>query len=166
MYKIKLFCKLFTLILCVICAHWSSAYANEKPNIVVTTGMIADAVSNIAEDHVNIKVLMGSGVDPHAYRQTRSDIVSLANADLVLWNGLYLEAQMEEFLIELGNERPVIAVAENVPHKLLIGSDEYVDDIFFKSKKFLILLSDFSKFSNLFPILVPMEKITLAISKY
>ena len=110
-----------------MCAHWSSAYANEKPNIVVTTGMIADAVSNIAEDHVNIKVLMGSGVDPHAYRQTRSDIVSLANADLVLWNGLYLEAQMEEFLIELGTERPVIAVAENVPHKLLIGSDEYVD---------------------------------------
>ena len=110
-----------------MCAHWSSAYANEKPNIVVTTGMIADAVSNIAEDLVNIKVLMGSGVDPHAYRQTRSDIVSLANADLVLWNGLYLEAQMEEFLIELGNERPVIAVAENVPHNLLIGSDEYVD---------------------------------------
>ena len=109
-----------------MCAHWSSAYANEKPNIVVTTGMIADAVSNIAEDLVNIKVLMGSGVDPHAYRQTRSDIVSLANADLVLWNGLYLEAQMEEFLIELGNERPVIAVAENVPHNLLIGSDEYV----------------------------------------
>ena len=109
-----------------MCAHWSSTYANEKPNIVVTTGMIADAVSNIAEDHVNIKVLMGSGVDPHAYRQTRSDIVSLANADLVLWNGLYLEAQMEEFLIELGNERPVIAVAENVPHNLLIGSDEYV----------------------------------------
>ena len=62
-----------------MCAHWSSAYANEKPNIVVTTGMIADAVSNIAEDHVNIKVLMGSGVDPHAYRQTRSDIVSLAS---------------------------------------------------------------------------------------
>ena len=109
-----------------MCAHWSSTYANEKPNIVVTTGMIADAVSNIAEDLVNIKVLMGSGVDPHAYRQTRSDIVSLANADLVLWNGLYLEAQMEEFLIELGNERPVIAVAENVPHNLLIGSDEYV----------------------------------------
>ena len=68
---------------------------------------------------------MGSGVDPHAYRQTRSDIVALANANLVLWNGLYLEAQMEEFLLELANERPVIAVAENVPHNLLIGSDEY-----------------------------------------
>ena len=106
-------------------APWSTAYADEKPDVVVTTGMIADAVSNIAEDLVNIKVLMGSGVDPHAYRQTRSDIVALANADLVLWNGLYLEAQMEEFLLELANDRPVVAVAEKVPDNLLIGSDEY-----------------------------------------
>lgn len=106
-------------------APWSTAYADEKPNVVVTTGMIADVVSNIAEDLVNIKVLMGSGVDPHAYRQTRSDIVALANADLVLWNGLYLEAQMEEFLLELANDRPVVAVAEKVPDNLLIGSDEY-----------------------------------------
>jgi manganese/zinc/iron transport system substrate-binding protein len=49
---------------------------------------------------------MGPGVDPHAYRQTRSDIVATANADLVLWHGLYLEAQMEEFLIELGRDPP------------------------------------------------------------
>ena len=125
MYGIKIFFKLFVLILCTMQAPWSTAYADEKPNVVVTTGMIADAVSNIAEDLVNIKVLMGSGVDPHAYRQTRSDIVALANADLVLWNGLYLEAQMEEFLLELANDRPVVAVAEKVPDNLLIGSDEY-----------------------------------------
>ena len=125
MYRIKIFFKLFALILCTMHSPWSTAYADEKPNVVVTTGMIADAVSNIAEDLVNIKVLMGSGVDPHAYRQTRSDIVALANADLVLWNGLYLEAQMEEFLLELANDRPVVAVAEKVPDNLLIGSDEY-----------------------------------------
>ena len=77
MFRIKIFFKLFALILCAMCAQWSSVYANEKPNVVVTTGMIADAVSNIADDLVNIKVLMGSGVDPHAYRQTRSDIVCL-----------------------------------------------------------------------------------------
>tara|TARA_Y100000591_G_scaffold330453_1_gene361508 strand:- start:3674 stop:4633 length:960 start_codon:yes stop_codon:yes gene_type:complete len=125
MYNVQTLFKLFVLIIFAMHAQFSTVHADEKPNIVVTTGMIADAVSNIAEETVNIKVLMGSGVDPHAYRQTRSDIVALANADLVLWNGLYLEAQMEEFLLELANERSVVAVAEGVPNNLLIGSDEY-----------------------------------------
>jgi manganese/zinc/iron transport system substrate-binding protein len=57
---------------------------------------------------------MGPGVDPHAYRQTRSDIVATASADLVLWHGLYLEAQMEDFLLELGETRPVVAVADAI----------------------------------------------------
>jgi manganese/zinc/iron transport system substrate-binding protein len=74
-----------------------------------------------------VAALMGPGVDPHAYRQTRSDIVRTANADLVLWHGLYLEAQMEEFLIELGETRPVVAVADQLPRNLLISHDDYAD---------------------------------------
>jgi manganese/zinc/iron transport system substrate-binding protein len=43
----------------------------------------------------------------------------------VLWNGWYLEAQMEEFLLELGEQKPVVAVAEALPENLLIGSEDY-----------------------------------------
>ncbi|MEM6375281.1 MAG: zinc ABC transporter substrate-binding protein, partial [Pseudomonadota bacterium] len=99
--------------------------AQERLNIVATTGMIADAVREIGGDLVDVTTLMGPGIDPHAYRQTRTDIAALAQADLVLWNGLYLEAQMEDFLLELAQTRPVVAVAENIPQNLLIGSEEY-----------------------------------------
>jgi manganese/zinc/iron transport system substrate-binding protein len=101
--------------------------ANDKLNVVATTGMIADAVSNVGGDMVELKVLMGAGIDPHAYRQTRTDIVAMANADLVLWNGLYLEAQMEEFLLELSLDNSVVPVAEKIPGNLLIGSEDYSD---------------------------------------
>lgn len=101
------------------------ATAQERLNVVATTGMIADAARNVGGELVDVRSLMGPGVDPHAYRQTRSDIVALANADLVLWNGLYLEAQMEEFLLELGQDQPVTAVAEVVPENLLLGSEDY-----------------------------------------
>jgi len=97
----------------------------ERIEVVVTTGMIGDAVREVGGDHVAVTTLMGPGVDPHAYRQTRSDIVRLANADLVLWHGLYLEAQLEEFLRELDVEGDVVAVAEGLPHNLLIGHDDY-----------------------------------------
>lgn len=101
------------------------ATADERLRVVATTGMIADAAANIGGDLVDVQALMGAGVDPHAYRQTRSDIVALAKADLVLWNGLYLEAQMEDFLLDLADSGNVVAVAEGVPEDLLLGSADY-----------------------------------------
>lgn len=101
------------------------AVAQDRLNVVATTGMIADAALAVGGDLVSVAALMGPGVDPHAYRQTRSDIVATAEADLVLWNGLYLEAQLEEFLLELAQTRPVIAVAETIAETQLIGSEDY-----------------------------------------
>ena len=93
--------------------------------VVATTGMIADTARAIGGDHVDVRALMGPGVDPHAYRQTRSDIVAMTRADLVLWHGLYLEAQMEEFFEDLGRRRIVVAVAEALPRNLLLAHEDY-----------------------------------------
>ncbi|MBN42503.1 MAG: manganese transporter [Alphaproteobacteria bacterium] len=104
-----------------------SALALERLKVVTTTSMIAAAASRIGGNLIEVQALMGPGVDPHAYRQTRSDIAAMANADLVLWNGLYLEAQLEDFLLDLAVKNKVVAVAENVPQDLLIGSEDYAN---------------------------------------
>jgi len=96
-------------------------------DVVATTSMIADAARQVGGDLVEVRALMGPGVDPHGYRQTRSDIVALTRADLVLWHGLFLEAQMEDFLRDLGQGRAVVAVGEAVPQDLLLASDDYPD---------------------------------------
>ena len=95
-------------------------------SVVATTGMIADAARTILGDLGEVRALMGPGVDPHAFRQTRSDIVAMTRADLTLYHGLYLEAQMEEFLAQLGERRPVLAAAEAaIPEDLRLGSEDY-----------------------------------------
>ncbi|MEO0389614.1 MAG: zinc ABC transporter substrate-binding protein, partial [Pseudomonadota bacterium] len=101
------------------------AFAAGPLTVVATTGMIADAAQVIGGDMVQVQALMGPGVDPHAYRQTRTDIVAMTRADLVLWHGLYLEAQMEDFLADLGRKQSVVAVAEGLPTDVLLGHDEY-----------------------------------------
>ncbi|MBD3764794.1 MAG: zinc ABC transporter substrate-binding protein [Rhodobacterales bacterium] len=103
------------------------ARAQDRLEVVTTTGMIADAARQVGGDLVAVRALMGPGVDPHAYRQTRSDIVAMAGADLVLWHGLFLEAQMEEILQDMARKIPVVAVAESLPRDLLRGHDEYPD---------------------------------------
>lgn len=101
------------------------SFAASKLNVVASTGMIADLVRRIGGTGVDVRALMGPGVDPHAYRQTRSDIVDMTRSDVVFWHGLYLEAQMEEFLLDLARKRPVHAVAESLDTDLLIGSEDY-----------------------------------------
>lgn len=101
------------------------ARAQAAPRIVATTGMIADMARRLSGGPV--QALLGPGLDPHSYRQTRSDIAALAQADLVLWHGLYLEAQMEDFLLDLGARKPVLAVAEALPRDRLIADPDYAD---------------------------------------
>jgi manganese/zinc/iron transport system substrate-binding protein len=119
---------LFGLLAALAAPLAPAARADAGPlSVVATTGMIADAVRVVGGDLVEARALMGPGVDPHAYRQTRSDIVAMAEADLVLWHGLYLEAQMEDFLRGLAEGGAVVAVAESLPRNLLIGHDDYAD---------------------------------------
>ena len=110
-----------------LAAPAGAARAETPLSVVATTGMIADAAREVGGAHVEVQALMGPGIDPHSYRQTRSDIAAMTRADLVLWHGLYLEAQLESFLLELAERRPVAAVAEALPDNLLIGHDDYPD---------------------------------------
>ncbi len=106
---------------------FSSTKAATKLYITATTDMIADAARQIGGKLAAVTGLMGPGVDPHAYRQTRSDILALARADLVLWHGLYLEAQMEGFFRDFAQDRFVLAVAESIPRDQLIAHKDYVN---------------------------------------
>jgi len=101
--------------------------AAEPLTIVTTTSQIADMARNVAGERATVTALMGEGVDPHLYRQTRADVAKLRNADLVLFNGLYLEAGLEDFLLELGRQQPVIALAERLPADRLLTDEDYPD---------------------------------------
>lgn len=79
--------------------------------IVTTTSQVGDVVRNVAGDQANVVSLMGPGVDPHLYRPTRSDMVKLKQADIIFYNGLHLEAQMDKVLGLLAQEKPVVSVA-------------------------------------------------------
>lgn len=97
----------------------------EKLQVVATVSMIGDAVRSVAGDRADVQTLMGEGVDPHLYRQTQADVAAMARADAVFWNGLYLEAQLEEFLEQLSRHKPVFALGENVPVEMRIANAGY-----------------------------------------
>jgi manganese/zinc/iron transport system substrate-binding protein len=106
----------------------SAAEAQQKPLRVVTTvSMLADTVRAIGGNRVEVTSLLGEGVDPHTYRPTRADIARLSGADLVIANGLHLEAQLDETLKALARSKPVFFAAEKIPAAQLLADEEYKD---------------------------------------
>ncbi|MEM9416630.1 MAG: zinc ABC transporter substrate-binding protein [Planctomycetota bacterium] len=67
---------------------------NGKITVVATTTMIADAARVLAGDDAEVVCLMRDGEDPHIYRAKPADATAIAEADVVLTNGLHLEATL------------------------------------------------------------------------
>ncbi|MBL7056059.1 zinc ABC transporter substrate-binding protein [Candidatus Woesearchaeota archaeon] len=119
MLKIKTYALLLTmsLIFLVGCSDQLTESNEGKLNIVTTTGMISDVTKNIGGDKVSVIGLMGPGVDPHLYKASEGDVRKLSNTDLILYNGLHLEAKLGELFEQMGNKAS--PVTKNVDLNLL-----------------------------------------------
>ena len=67
---------------------------NGSKVIVCTTTMIHDIGKILAGDLHNVRGIMQPGEDPHIYELKPHDTILLIEADLILMNGLHLEAQV------------------------------------------------------------------------
>ena len=85
-------------------AEGNADASGESLSIFATTGYLADAAKNIAPD-ADVFTMVGPGGDPHTYQPSTKDIEKMQDADLVLWNGLHLEAQMITQLESLGDKQ-------------------------------------------------------------
>ncbi|MEX1179015.1 MAG: zinc ABC transporter substrate-binding protein [Nitriliruptor sp.] len=63
-------------------------------SVIATTSILGDVVSQLVGDDGEVTVLMGPGVDPHAYAPSARDGALLREADLVVANGLQLEESL------------------------------------------------------------------------
>lgn len=100
--------------------------AETRLRVVTTIGMITDVVQNVAGERVEVKGLMGPGVDPHLYKATRSDIATLNSADAVFYNGLLLEGKITDALIRVATAgKKVFAVTELIDPSYLLEPSEF-----------------------------------------
>ena len=110
---------LLTIIIAGCNAPARQADKNSKLKVVTTTGMLYDAVINIAGDNVEAEALMGPGVDPHLYKATQGDLNRLTSADLIVYNGLMLEGKMGEIFENLAKRKSVCEAAGSIDNSKL-----------------------------------------------
>ena len=94
--------------------------SNRKARVIATTGMIADIVNELGGDRVTVESLIGPGGDPHKYYPSAGDMEKIDGADLILVNGLHLEAKMGDVLEGLRKQnKRTVAVSEKIDKKVL-----------------------------------------------
>lgn len=106
-----------------LCLPATSAFADIT--VYATTGYLGDAVSKIAPD-AEVITMVGPGGDPHTYQPSTRDIQTIQAADAVVWNGLFLEARMEDLLKGLGDK--ALATAELLPGTMLLPLEDDLSD--------------------------------------
>ena len=106
----------FCLISCADNDSTASLEGTERSyTVAATVGMIADIVSVVAGDSAEVVGIIGTGVDPHLYKPTSTDVKTLQSSDVIFYNGLMLEGKMGDILVRLARAgKPVYAVTEEI----------------------------------------------------
>ncbi len=99
------------------------AFAAERLKVATTFTVLADMVRNVAGDKAEVVSITKPGAEIHNYQPTPRDILSVRDADLVLWNGLGLELWFERFFSQLG-DKPSAVLTEGI-EPILIGEGPY-----------------------------------------
>ena len=92
--------------------------------VVATTTQVADLAANVGGDRVQVTSLLKPGIDPHDYEPSPADIDAIAHADLVLENGVGLEAWLGDTIDGSGFDGPVVDTSQGVRLRMVEGAPD------------------------------------------
>lgn len=95
---------------------------DDRPVVLTTFTVLADIASNVAGDRLRVESVTKPGAEIHGYEPTPGDMRRAASADLIVDNGLNLEAWFEQFVHEL--HRPRVVATDGI-EPIDIAADAY-----------------------------------------
>jgi zinc/manganese transport system substrate-binding protein len=114
------------LLLCVLLLIASPLHAAERLNVVASFSILGDFVRAVGGDRVNVTTLVGPDSDVHVYTPAPSDAKRIAEAKLVIVNGLGLEGWLPRLVQSSGSKATVVTASAGIaPLKLGSAADPH-----------------------------------------
>jgi zinc/manganese transport system substrate-binding protein len=110
------------LVCLVVVTSAVAARAQDRVNVVTSFSILGDFVKNVGGERVNVTTLVGSNSDVHVYTPAPADARKIADAKLLVINGLGLEGWLPRLVQSSGSKAPIIIATINVA-PLKLGSD-------------------------------------------
>ncbi len=102
--------------------------ADERLNVVVTTNIVADVISTIGGDAIEMMALIPLGADPHTYEPSPKDYQAMSDAHVVFINGVGLEEAMSSTLEQVAQRVPVVSLSQDVDLLAFASSADHEPD--------------------------------------
>src|SRR3954454_11537745 len=100
--------------------------AQEKIQIVASFSILGNFARNVGGDRVNVTTLVGPDSDVHVYTPAPSDAKRIADAKLVIVNGLGLEGWLPRLVQSSGSKATVVTASAGImPLKLGSAADPH-----------------------------------------
>jgi zinc transport system substrate-binding protein len=101
------------LLLSLLCGCVEQKEETSGIKVVATIAPLQEMVKTVGGDRVNVSVLIPPGAEPHSFEPTPSQMVQMADADLLVKNGAGLEFWMDKVL-QSNENLTVIDTSEGV----------------------------------------------------
>ncbi|GEK73413.1 MULTISPECIES: metal ABC transporter solute-binding protein, Zn/Mn family [Halomonas] len=104
-----------------------AAQAKEPVQVLASFSVLADMVEQIGGDHVEVTSLVGADSDAHVFTPRPTDARALAEADLVVLNGLQFEGWMSRLVEASDYAGPTVVATDGIEQAL--GEAAHADEV-------------------------------------
>jgi zinc/manganese transport system substrate-binding protein len=89
--------------------------ATRPLRVVASFSILADLVANVGGPAVEVHALVGHDADAHVFQPSPTDVRRMAQADLVVVNGLHFEGWLTRLVKSSGFKGPVLVCSDGLP---------------------------------------------------
>ena len=99
---------------CLLLAIALPAHAQDRLDVVASFSILGYFAKNIGGDRVEVTTLVGANGDVHVYTPAPSDARKIADAKLVIINGLGLEGWLPRLVQSSGGKAKIVAATDGI----------------------------------------------------
>jgi zinc/manganese transport system substrate-binding protein len=95
------------------------ACAQQRQSVVASFSILADMTRQIAGDRIALRAIAGADQDAHGFQPKPSDAASLANAAIVIRNGLGFEGWLDRMIRSSGFKGALVTTTDGITPRMM-----------------------------------------------
>jgi ABC-type Zn uptake system ZnuABC Zn-binding protein ZnuA len=111
------------LVLAACGPNGTGSPATGKMKVIATTTVFADIVQNVGGDRLSVTSIIPAGVGPEDYEPRPDDARKLADAQLVVSNGVGLDNWLDRLITSAGEAPPQLVLGVGIPTLTVDGEE-------------------------------------------